>query len=105
MADDGPATVEVLYALPQRQWIVRVPLSPDMTALDAVKASGLLEAHPAIAAGPLILGLFGVEIGSAHRLEPGDRVEICRPLSEDPRAMRRHFVETGRVMGQGEDEA
>ena len=100
MAEDDPATVEVVYALAERQWIVSVPLTDDMTALEAVDRSRLVAEHPEIKDHPLVLGLFGVEIEPSYRLRPGDRIEICRPLLEDPREMRRHFMEAGRVMGQ-----
>jgi uncharacterized protein len=45
--------------------------------------------------------LFGRRITTRHRLEPGDRVEICRPLVADPRAARRALAARGLVMGTG----
>ena len=105
MADDEPAIVEVVYALPERQWIESVTLTEGMTALDAVHQSGLTVEHAEINDHPLVLGLFGVEIEPGYRVKPGDRIEICRPLLQDPREMRRHFIQAGRVMGQGDDES
>jgi putative ubiquitin-RnfH superfamily antitoxin RatB of RatAB toxin-antitoxin module len=32
-------------------------------------------------------------------LQPGDRVEICRPLRTDPRDLRRMLQASGQVMG------
>ena len=104
MVDEELTTVEVVYALPERQWIVSVALTEGMTALDAVYQSRLATEHPEINDHPLVLGLFGVEIEPAYRVKPGDRIEICRPLLQDPREMRRHFIEAGRVMGQRDDE-
>lgn len=104
MAEHGAATVDVVYALAERQWIVSVPLTEGMTAGEAVSCSGLIAEHPEIEDQPMILGLFGIEIEPGHCLTPGDRVEICRPLIEDPREMRRHFIEAGRVMGQRDDD-
>ena len=40
--------VEVVYALPQGEDCVTVELAQGATALDAVRASGLLERHPEI---------------------------------------------------------
>ena len=94
--------VKVVYALPHRQWIVGVPFAPGMTALQAVQRSGLLEAHPEIGDRELVLGLFGTEIEPRHLLKDGDRVEICRPLTLDPREMRRRAAATGRFMGQSD---
>lgn len=71
-----------------------------MAALEAIERSGLMDDHPEIRSRPLVLGLFGDEIGHCHVLGDGDRVEICRPLGLDPREMRRRAVATGRHMGQ-----
>lgn len=90
-APDAPA-VEVVYAEPDVQRVVRVAHAPGMTAEQAVRASGLLEELPSIAAGSLVLGVFGVRIDGTRVLEPGDRVEICRPLLRDPRDRRRELA-------------
>lgn len=92
--------IEVVYALPRKQWIESIPFAKGMTAREAVERSGLMESHPEIGDRPLVLGLFGTEIEHHQRLEDGDRVEICRPLLLDPREMRRRAVAAGRHMGQ-----
>lgn len=96
---DPAASVEVLYALPGEQIIVEVPYEPGMTAALAVARSGLKESYPAIGEAELVVGVWGVEVDTAHLLEPGDRVEISRPLVADPRVMRRELMSDGRVMG------
>ena len=60
--------VSVIYATPNEQWIVSVPLSEKMTALDAVKFSKLLSKHPEIENYPLVLGLFGKKINRGEIL-------------------------------------
>ena len=92
--------IEVVYALSRKQWIVSIPCTDGMTALEAAERSGLMDEHPEIRGRPLVLGLFGTEIEHRHVLGDGDRVEICRPLSLDPREMRRRAVAAGRSMGQ-----
>lgn len=91
--------VEVVYALPRRQWIVQVALEPGMTVLDAVERSGLLEAHPEIDRERLVLGVFGERVALDTPAEAGQRIEICRPLEIDPREARRLAVAHGVVMG------
>ena len=93
------STVQVLYALPDEQVIVELPWETGMTAARAVELSRLGRRFPAIEAEPLVLGIWGVEVGHAHVLEAGDRVEISRPLATDPRDMRRDLMSDGRVMG------
>lgn len=99
---DSAGAVTVLYALPDTQPIVSVPFAEGMTALEAVRASGLVERFPAIGREPLVLGVWGVEVEPGFELGAGDRVEISRPLVADPREMRREFLTDGRVMGGAE---
>jgi uncharacterized protein len=90
VAEVNPATVEVVYALPDRQRVVELDLPVDgLTAAQAVERSGLLREFPDLAEGPLVLGIFGVVCDASRPLRKGDRVEIYRPLRHDPRAMRR----------------
>ena len=81
--------VEVVYALPERQLVVRVALVPGLTAGEAVELSGLKREFPAVGEGPLWLGIFGEPVGVERELRPGDRVEIYRALAADPREARR----------------
>lgn len=97
--EDRGDSVEVLYALPAEQHIVSVPWSPGLTAARAVESSGLPDRFPEIAAGPLVLGIWGMAVRLEHVLKAGDRVEISRPLVADPRDMRRELMAGGRVMG------
>lgn len=81
--------IEVAYALPGRQRVVRLPLEQPMSAEEAVRASGLLEEFPELAGEVLTLGVFGRRVDGQHVLRAGDRVEIYRPLKVDPRDARR----------------
>ncbi|HEX7079563.1 MAG TPA: RnfH family protein [Gammaproteobacteria bacterium] len=91
--------VEVVYATPAVQRIVTLPRSPGLTAVEAVRRSGLLEEFPEIRDRPLVLGVFGEPVDLDRPLRGGDRVEICRPLRRDPRALRRELSSRGQVMG------
>ncbi len=81
--------IEVVYALPGRQRVVRLPLDQPISAEEAVRASGLLEEFPELAGQALALGVFGRTVDGRHVLRAGDRVEIYRPLKIDPREARR----------------
>jgi putative ubiquitin-RnfH superfamily antitoxin RatB of RatAB toxin-antitoxin module len=90
------AGVEVVYALPDRQRLVEVPLREGMTAWQAIEASGILVECPELAGPPVIVGIFGQRVEPSHALRDGDRVEIYRPLVNDPREQRRR-----RAVAQG----
>jgi putative ubiquitin-RnfH superfamily antitoxin RatB of RatAB toxin-antitoxin module len=84
-------TVEVIYALPLRQERVSLQLPPGSTALDAVRASGLLRL---VAQGDLgRVGVWGRLVTPETRLHGGDRVEIYRPLLADPKEIRRKKIQ------------
>ena len=100
MQINADETVEVIYAAPETQRIVAVPFTPGLTAGQAVEHAGLLEDFPEIQALPLVLGVFGERVEQERKLLPGDRVEICRPLQQDPREMRSTLAASGGVMGR-----
>lgn len=81
--------VEVVYALPDGEDAVPVELARGQTAMDAVRASGLLERHPEIDLRQVKLGIYGRVVSASAALADGDRVEIYRPLALDPKEARR----------------
>lgn len=81
--------VEVVYALPGSEDCAFVDLSRGETALDAVRASGILERHPEIDLQTHPLGIYGKVVAASAPLADGDRVEIYRPLAVDPKEARR----------------
>lgn len=92
---DELITVEVAYALPERQTIKALRVKPGCTALEAVKQSGITLEFPAIDADSADMGVFAknldgktLPLPAEYRLKAGDRVEIYRPLQADPKAAR-----------------
>ena len=79
--------IEVVYALPQQQERVLLDLAPGSTVLDAIEASGLLQRWPQIELGRV--GIWGRPARPDTRLREQDRVEIYRPLTADPKEVRR----------------
>lgn len=93
---DSTIVVEVAYALPQRQKIIAVSVTPGTTALEAVKLSGIEQEFPEIDIATAKMGIFGQALGTKglgkpdkHELKAGDRVEIYRPLISDPKEARK----------------
>ena len=89
-------SIEVVCAWRDRQEIVHVGLEEGATALDALRASGLLQRYPEIDSGEPTLGIFGQRILPATPLKQGDRVEVYRPLKLDPKEARRAKVSAKR---------
>ena len=100
MADFDLITVEVAYALPNKQKIISLLVEPGTTALEAVKRSKITEHFPHLDIASAKLGIFGQSLGTKglgvadqHVLHQGDRVEIYRPLLSDPKEARRKRAE------------
>lgn len=81
--------VEVAYAQPEVQTVLCVDLPPGSTADEAVRRSGILARHPEIAWPGAPIGVFGRRVEPDRMLSDGDRVEIYRPLTLDPKEARR----------------
>ncbi|MGQ0384685.1 MAG: RnfH family protein [Gammaproteobacteria bacterium] len=94
-------TVTVACAEPGRQSVVPLTLPAGATAAQALEQSGVLALHPGIDAGACVVGIWGREVPRNQRLRDGDRVEVLRPLTEDPRERRRRVARTGGTMGRG----
>lgn len=91
---DPAQQVEVVYAVPERQMVVPVDWYKGLTVERAVQQSGLLRQFPEITLHPDRVGVFGERQPLDHVLEPGDRVELYRPLEMTPTAARRLRAET-----------
>lgn len=97
-------TVEVAYALPDKQVLKQLTVPVGTTALEAVKQSGVLQLFPEIDIESVPMGIFSQVLGTkglAHpvdyQLKEKDRVEIYRPLIADPKEVRRRRAEESKA--------
>lgn len=82
-------SVEVVYALSDRQTIVPLRLDSTSNVRQAISASGILRAHPEIELERVSVGIWSRATTLDSGLINGDRVEIYRPLIADPKITRR----------------
>ena len=87
--DDASLAVEVAYALPREQTLLKVVLPRGSTIQDAIEHSGIARQHPEIDRETCKVGVFGKRRTHDALLRDGDRVEIYRPLIADPKETRR----------------
>lgn len=80
--------VSVTYALPERQAWLEVDVPEHATVRDAIEASGICRAFPTLDLGTQKVGIFSKTVSLEARLEPGQRVEIYRPITADPQLLR-----------------
>ena len=81
--------VEVVYALPEKQYLQRVMLDEGATVEAAIRASGILELRRDIDLAKNKVGIYSRPVKLADVVNEGDRVEIYRPLIADPKELRR----------------
>jgi len=95
--------IEVIYALPHEQVLLKVQAPQGVTVVEAIKLSCILEKHPEIDLSKNKLGIYGKLSKADAVLRDKDRVEIYRPLIADPREVRRQRAQEGKAMKKGGD--
>ncbi|MFZ3391215.1 RnfH family protein [Buttiauxella gaviniae] len=85
--------VEVVYALPEKQYLLKVRLAQGSTVEQAIAASGILELRTDIDLAKNKVGVFSRPVKLIDTVNDGDRVEIYRPLIADPKELRRQRAE------------
>lgn len=81
--------VGVCYALADRQLWMRLEVPADSKVEDAIKLSGLLKLYPEIDLEVQKVGIFGKMAKLDSPIQEGDRVEIYRPITADPKLVKR----------------
>ncbi|WP_114418413.1 RnfH family protein [Marinospirillum perlucidum] len=82
--------VSVAYANPkgEQAWI-EMEMEDEVTAEEAIKASGILNRFPEIDLDSQKIGIYGKLVKLNQKLNEFDRVEIYRPITADPKTVPR----------------
>lgn len=86
-------SVEVVYALPEKQYQLYVKVEQGSTVEQAIKQSGLLELRREIDLSSNKVGIYSRAVKLSDVVDEGDRIEIYRPLIADPKELRRQRAE------------
>jgi len=89
---------------PRARKVVEIPLTVDegCTVALALQACGLLAPVMTNAEQPMGLSVWGRRVALTHALRDQDRLEVCRPLTVDPKVARRErFVRQGAKKAAG----
>lgn len=98
-AGSGWLHLEVAYAAPERQALLRLRLPAGSTVQQAIDQSGVAALFPGGDMAQLQAGVWGRPVPRSQLLEDGDRVELYRQLQIDPREARRRLAAQGLSMG------
>lgn len=101
MTEPESLSIEIAYALPQRQELVHVQLPTGSTVQQAIEASGLMQKYAEIDLKKNKVGVFGKLTKLDAPLRNRDRVEIYRPLLADPKEVRKKRADEGKAMKKG----
>ena len=104
--DKPSIAIEVVYALAERQKLLRLSVPVGTTVREAALRSGMQQFFPELDLGQAPLGIFGKAVSKPEDrvLEEGERVEIYRPLIADPKEVRKQRAAAGKVMKKGAGE-
>lgn len=91
MAESANIAIEVVYALPENQVLLRLSVPRGTRMREAVLLSGIAAQFPGLDVQSCPLGIFGKAVARPEErvLEEGERVEIYRPLIADPKEVRK----------------
>ncbi|HVA55387.1 MAG TPA: RnfH family protein [Gammaproteobacteria bacterium] len=97
MGNNKKIKIEVVYALPDEQCQVALTLPEGATAYMALECSELLKKFPEIDLQRQRIGILGSIVKPDYVLEDGQRLEIYRPLTRDPKQARRQRAAEGKL--------
>ncbi|MCW3150645.1 RnfH family protein [Stutzerimonas stutzeri] len=89
--DKPEIAIEVVYALADKQKLLRLTVPAGTSVRDAALRSGMAAFFPGLDLASAPLGIFGKAVAKPDEriLEEGERVEIYRPLIADPKEVRK----------------
>ena len=93
--------VSIAYAEPGRSFWQFVEVSEGSTAQQAIERSGILAQYPHLNLKKNRSGIFGKMAKLTAPLEAGDRVEIYRPITVDPKTVPQRKIA---VLDEDEDD-
>jgi len=81
--------VELAYAAVECQMVLSLTVPEGFTVLQVIEQSGILLQCPEIDLNHNQVGIFSRQLALDTKVQAGDRVEIYRPLTIDPKKARR----------------
>lgn len=81
--------VELVYALPGNYWSFRLRLPVGATVADALATAGEALRDVGVQADTERMAVYSRPVLTSTPLRDGDRLELLRPLANDPKQSRR----------------
>jgi len=87
---DKTIPIALCYATVEQQWFLELELPSNSTVEQALEIFKQQAQWPSLLKQPFTVGIFGEVVANDRLLQAGDRLEIYRPLVQDPKDARRH---------------
>ena len=81
--------IEIVYAEQQRSIVKSLQVEQGSLIADALRLAALDEDFQGVDLANAAVGIYGNVAGRDRLLKEGDRIEIYRPLAEEPKLARR----------------
>ena len=94
--------VSIVYATTEKQSVFESTVARGTSAQELIEKSAFMTQIDALSStniDDLQIGVFSEKVELDYLLEEGDRVEIYRPLTADPKEVRRQLALVGKTMG------
>ncbi len=91
--------VEVAYAESERQYLLELTVPSGSDVNHVLNQSGIVERHR-LDLDVNSVGIFGRVVQLEQLVAEGDRVEVYRPLTADPKEIRRELAAQGKTKGR-----
>lgn len=86
--------VGVCYASFEQQVWLKLDVPEHSRVQEVIKLSGIIERFPEIDLEQQKVGIFGKLVKLDSPLQPGDRIEIYRPITADLKTVKRRKIAT-----------
>ncbi|WP_050658447.1 RnfH family protein [Gallaecimonas pentaromativorans] len=94
--------VEVAYAEPERQALIALKVVEGATVQEVIERSGILGRFSDLDLAKNDVGIWSRSCKLSDKVREGDRVEIYRPLTADPKDIRRRRAEKAKEEGRAD---
>jgi len=98
---EGLIDIEVVYGLPHKQVLLSLKVPTGTTIEHSITLSGIVNHFPEIIASEAVVGIFSKADKVENTVNQGDRIEIYRPITADPKEMRKLRAERAKQAKNG----
>lgn len=96
--------IQIVYAVKNKLWRKQLKVARGVTPVDVIQQSGLLDDNSELELRELVYGVYSQRVDQYYLMSDGDRLEIYRSLTADPKTVRRELAKAGKTMSDGRSE-